>query len=82
MSLAKILSIKSFVQEVSRRSPFEKLGGIDFGSKNTGIAVSDETKQYTFPYGTFTIKQPHTSVESIIDFHRQLQEFSAKEDIR
>jgi hypothetical protein len=78
---SRIITVKSFIHE-AKMQPFERLAALDFGTKNIGIAISDETKQLAFPSGTFRVKQPCKARESLIDLHRQLQAFSVKEKIR
>mmetsp|Transcript_24081 Transcript_24081/g.23149 ORF Transcript_24081/g.23149 Transcript_24081/m.23149 type:complete len:207 (-) Transcript_24081:534-1154(-) len=77
----RIITIKTFVKETNLHQSFGKIAALDYGSKYIGISVSDETKQFTFPYGSICVKQPYKSQDSVIDLHRQLQEFSAKENI-
>lgn len=78
----RILPIREFVREVKLHDPFMKLGCLDFGTKCIGTAATDETKQFTFPVGMIPVKQPPKTAESLVDLHRQLQEFSKKENIR
>jgi hypothetical protein len=78
----RILPVREFVREVKLHDPFMKIGCLDFGTKCIGTAATDETKQFTFPVGMIPVKQPPKTAESLVDLHRQLQEFSKKENIR
>lgn len=78
----RILPIREFVREVKLHNPYMKLGCLDFGTKCIGTAATDETKQFTFPVGMIPVKQPPKSPESLLDLHRQLQEYSKKENVR
>ena len=78
----RILPIKAFIAEVKSHTRFEKIGCLDYGMKCIGIATTDETKEYAFPFGAFFVKQPPKTTESLQDLHRQLQDFCVKENIR
>lgn len=80
--LTRILPIRAFIGEVSSLHRYTKIGCLDFGTKCIGVAMSDETKQYSFPVGAIFVKQPPQAIESMTDLHRQLQLFSRKENIR
>lgn len=80
--LTRILPIRAFIGEVQSQHPYTKIGCLDFGTKCIGIAMTDETKQYSFPMGSIFVKQPPEAIDSIVDLHRQLLTFSRKENIR
>jgi hypothetical protein len=80
--LTRILPIRAFIDEVKSLHRYTKIGCLDFGTKCIGVAMTDETKQYSFPVGAIFVKQPPQAIDSITDLHRQLQLFNRKENIR
>ena len=80
--LTRILPIKAFIAEVKAQNRYAKIGCLDYGMKCIGVATSDETKEYAFPFGAFFVKQPPKTAESLQDLHRQLQAFSAEQNIK
>jgi RNase H-fold protein (predicted Holliday junction resolvase) len=80
MSRHRIIPIKTFVHEVTSK-PFIRLGSLDFGMKNIGVAVSDETRITVTPYGSMLLRQPFRSIDSLVHLQSQLYEFRRAEGI-
>ena len=78
----RILPLRSFIKEVRETNKFAKIGCLDYGMKCIGLAKTDETKMFTFPSGQIFLKQPPKTQDSLLDLHRQLQEYSVQENIR
>lgn len=78
----RILPIKAFIAEVKAQNKYARIGCLDYGMKCIGVATTDETKEYAFPFGAFTVKQPPKTPESLQDLHRQLQAFSTEQNIK
>jgi putative Holliday junction resolvase len=42
-----------------------KILAIDFGTKNIGLAISDESQKFAFPYQTLTVNKKQLSVNKV-----------------
>ena len=80
--MSRILTVRTFIQEVQSKKQYEKIGCLDFGMKRIGLATTDELKQHAFPMGAIDVKQPAQTEESLSDLNRHLQEFTSKQNVR
>ena len=80
--MSRILPLKSFVAEVVATQRFQRLGALDFGMKNIGVAICDEIKISITPYGNLVLRQPYQSLESLSQLKMQLNEISRTQGVR
>jgi putative transcription antitermination factor YqgF len=58
------------------------VAALDFGTKRIGVAISDESKIFAFPYSTITLLQPNRSANSLKDLSSKLDELCMTENVR
>lgn len=65
--------MKQMIKLHSLQFPLPKILGLDIGTKNVGVACSDEKHRLAFPLHTLKRKPPRNSIQSIQSFSKTLQ---------